>query len=118
VNGPQIRHTVAAWFRGLPVAGRLAAFVAGIVIAVVASVAYLEVRSFEQHIGNDLADAARLGAESAAQMIDSRQNPIDPLDVRDGLHDLLQADPALDAISLFETDAAGRVRVVTSTSTE
>jgi signal transduction histidine kinase len=118
VKGPHIRHSVAAWFRDLPVAGRLAAFVAGIVIAVVASVAYLEVRSFEQHIGNDLADAARLGAESAAQMIDSRQNSIDPLDVRDGLHDLLEADPALDTISLFESDAAGRVRVVTSTSTE
>jgi signal transduction histidine kinase len=115
---PHIRHTVATWFRDLPLAGRLSAFVAMIVIAVVASVAYLEVRSFETHIGNDLADAGRLGAESAARMVDGRSFPLDPLDIRDGFHDLLESDPVLDAISMFEADASRAIHLVTSTSTE
>jgi signal transduction histidine kinase len=114
----QIRPTVAAWLRDRSLGTRLSLFIALIVVAVVSSVAYLEVRSFEQHIEQDLMDSARLGAQSAADDVAQRSLPLDPQDIRDSLHDLVAADPVLDAISVIEVDQAGRLRVVTSTSTE
>ena len=113
-----IRPTVAKWFRDISLGTRLSLFVAVIVFGVVTSVAYLEVRSFEGHIDLDLLDAARLGARSAADAVAERASPLDPLDIRDTLHDLVEADPVIDAISVMEADAAGEVRVFTSTSTE
>jgi signal transduction histidine kinase len=113
-----IRPTVAKWFRDISLGTRLSLFVAVIVFGVVTSVAYLEVRSFEGHIDLDLVDAARLGARSAADAVAERASPLDPLDIRDTLHDLVDADPVIDGISVMEADAAGEVRVFTSTSTE
>jgi two-component system, NtrC family, sensor kinase len=97
---------------------KLSWFVALIVIAVVTSVAYLEIRSFEQHIEGDLEDSARLGAQSAADALAHRSLPFDPQDIRDTLHDLVAADPVIDAVSVIEADRSGRVHVFTSTSTE
>src|SRR5262245_8511388 len=102
----------------MSLSGRLSLFVALIVVGVVASVAYLETRSFERDIEREVMDAAKLGAQSAAENIATRDQPLDPLDVRDMLHDLAEADPVLDVISLIETDDAGQLRVFTSTSTE
>lgn len=116
--GRQIRPTVAKWFRDISLSARLSVFVALIVFGVVTSVAYLEVRSFEGHIDLDLEDAARLGARSAADAVAERPLPIDPLDVRDTLHDLVEADPVIDAITVVEADAGAEARVLTSTSTE
>jgi len=114
----QISPTVAKWLRDTSLGTKLSSVIALIVVAVVTSVAYLEVRSFEQHIESDLLDSARLGAQSAADNIAQRAGPLDPQDIRDTLHDLVAADPVLDAISVFEADGSGRPRVVTSTSTE
>ena len=47
-----------------------------------------------------------------------RRLPLDPLDIRDALHDLVAADPVIDAISVIEADQTGHLRVFTSTSTE
>ena len=102
-----IRPTVAKWFQDISLGARLSLFVALIVFGVVTSVAYLEVRSFEGHIDRDLVDAARLGAQSAADTVAQRAPPLDPLDIRDTLHDLVEADPVLDAISVIEADEAG-----------
>ena len=102
----------------MSLSGRLSLFVALIVMGVVASVAYLEMRSFERDIDNELADSARLGAQSAATDLGARGQPLDPLDVRDTLHDLIEADPVLDVISVIEADETGHVRVFASTSTE
>jgi signal transduction histidine kinase len=113
-----VRPTVAKWFETLSLGARLSFFVAVIVFAVVTSVAYFEVRSYEGHIDRDLADAARLAARSAAEVLDQRVPPFDSLDVRDSLHDLVAADPVLDAISVIERDESGQLRVFTSTSTE
>lgn len=99
-------------------ATNLSLFVALIVVGVVTSVAYLEVRSFEQHIERDLEDSARLGAESAADALSQRTLPFDAQDVRDTLHDFVAADPVIDAISVIEADGTGRLRMFTSTSTE
>jgi signal transduction histidine kinase len=97
---------------------RLSLSVAAIVIAVVASVALLEMRAYEREIDSDLESSARLAAQSAADAIENRGEPLDPLEIRDTLHDLIEADPAIDAISLIAGDENGELRVVTSTTTE
>jgi C4-dicarboxylate-specific signal transduction histidine kinase len=102
----------------MSLSGRLSLFVALIVMGVVASVAYLEMRSFERDIDSELMDAARLGAQSTASDLAARGQPLDPFDVRDTLHDLVEADPVLDVISVIETDETGHLRVFASTSTE
>ena len=48
------RPTVAGWLRDRSLGTRLSLFIAFIVVGVVSSVAYLEVRSFEQQIEGDL----------------------------------------------------------------
>src|SRR6185295_20155700 len=116
--GAHIRHTVAKWFPGMSLSARLSVFVALIVIGVVASVTYLETRAFERDIERELMDAARLGAQSAVDNLAARDQPLDPLDIRDVLHDLAEADPVLDVLSVVETDTSGRLHVFTSTSTE
>src|SRR5262245_17489687 len=102
----------------MSLSARLSLFVALIVIGVVASVTWLETRSFERDIERELIDAARLGAQSAADNLAARDQPLDPLDVRDVLHDLAEADPVIDVISVVETDQNGNLHVFTSTSTE
>ncbi len=97
---------------------RLSLFVALIVIGVVASVAYLEIQAFERDLDHDLMDAARLGAQSAADNVAARTPPFDPIDLRDSLHDLIDADPLLDAISVIQIDETGRLREFAGTSTE
>ena len=74
------RPTVAKWFRDVSLGARLSFFVALIVFGVVTSVAYLEVRSYEDHIERDLVDAARLATRSAAETLAERALPLDPLD--------------------------------------
>lgn len=112
------RLAVAAWLPRASLGTQLSFFIAVIVVAVVTSVAYLEVRSLEQHIGGELEDSARLGAKSLADDLSQRPLPFDPEDIRDTLHDFVAADPVLDTISVVEIDAAGHGRVFTSTSTE
>ena len=50
----QTRPTVAKWFEDLSLGTRLSFLVGFIVLVVVASVSYLEVRSYEDHIDQDL----------------------------------------------------------------
>ena len=114
----QGRHTVAKWSLGSSLSGRLSLFVALIVAGVVTSAAYLEVRSFGRDIDRELVDAARFAAQGVAGNLAERAQPFDPPDVRDTLHDFVAADPVIDAISVIEVDAAGHLRVFTSTSTE
>src|SRR4029077_7321001 len=54
----------------------------------------------------------------SADTLVQRAVPYDPLDIRDSLHDLVAADPVIDAISVIERDQSGQLRVFTSTSTE
>ena len=115
---PLVRPTVAKWLLGPSISRRISLFVALIVTGVVTSVAYLQIRSFERGVDRDLVNAARLGAQSAADNLVVREQPLDPLDIRDMLHDLVEAEPLLDAISVIETDDTGHFRVFTSTSTE
>jgi two-component system, NtrC family, sensor kinase len=112
------RPALARWLGDLSLGTKLSWLVALIVVGVVTSVAWLEIRSFEQHIERDLEDSARLGAQSAADALSHRSLPFEPQDVRDTLHDFVAADPVIDAVSVIEADRSGRVHVFTSTSTE
>lgn len=114
----QIRLTVAKWLSASSIGRRISLFVALIVTGVITSVAYLQIRAFEGNIDRDLLNAARLGAQSAADNLSIREQPLDPADIRDMLHDLIEAEPLIDAISVIDKDATGQVRVFTSTSTE
>jgi signal transduction histidine kinase len=114
----QDRPTVAKSLLGSSIGRRISLIVALIVTGVVTSVAYLQIRSFEGSIDRDLLNAARLGAQSAADNISVREPPLDPLDIREMLHDLIEAEPLIDAISVIEEESTGRFRVFTSTSTE
>jgi len=114
----QIRPTVAKWLQDLSLGTRLSFLIGLIVFGVVTSVSYLEVRSYEDHIDSDLVDTARLAARSAADELAEWPLPLDPLDIRDSLHDLIEADPVVDSISVIEAGESGLPRVFTSTSTE
>ena len=113
-----IRPTVAKWLQDLSLGTRLSFLIGLIVFGVVTSVSYLEVRSYEDHIDSDLVDTARLAARSAADELAEWPLPLDPLDIRDSLHDLIEADPVVDSISVIEAGESGLPRVFTSTSTE
>ena len=113
-----IRPTVAKWLQDLSLGTRLSFLIGLIVFGVVTSVSYLEVRSYEDHIDSDLVDTARLAARSAADQLAEWPLPLDPLDIRDSLHDLIEADPVVDSISVIEAGESGHPRVFTSTSTE
>jgi signal transduction histidine kinase len=113
-----IRPTVAKWLQDLSLGTRLSFLIGLIVFGVVTSVSYLEVRSYEDHIESDLVDTARLAARSAADELAEWPLPLDPLDIRDSLHDLAEADPVVDSISVIESGETGHPRVFTSTSTE
>jgi two-component system NtrC family sensor kinase len=113
----QKRHGVAEW---LPVtlSRRLSLFVAAIAVGVVASVTYLEVRAYDRRIDEDLESSARLAGQSAAESLGDPAEPLDALDIRDALHDLIEADPIIDALSVIARDSDGELRVLSSTSTE
>jgi signal transduction histidine kinase len=113
-----VRHSVAKWFGSMSLSLRLSIFVALIVTAVVTSVAYVQVRLLERDIDRELVNAARLGATSVAENLAARESALDPLDIRDMLHDLVDAEPLIDAISVITADGPTTFRVYTSTSTE
>jgi signal transduction histidine kinase len=113
-----LRPSVAKWLAGSSVSRRISLAVALIVAIVVTSVSYVEVRSFERTLDRDLVNAAQLGVQSINDNLAARQEPLDPLDIRDVLHDLVDADPFIDAIAVVEADEHGHVHVFTSTSTE
>ncbi|HEY1308006.1 MAG TPA: HAMP domain-containing sensor histidine kinase [Vicinamibacterales bacterium] len=104
------------WFGRASLGAQVSLLVALIVTIVVTAVAYSEVRLYDRDIERTLAQTARLAAESAASV--AEREPRDALDLRDSLHDLIDADPSIDAISVIDVDEAGLPRVFTSTSTE
>src|SRR5262245_51507782 len=114
----QNRPSVAGWFYGLSLRARLRWFVAAIVAAVVTAVTILQVRSFERMLQDSLTDAARLAARAVADDLQSRSGPLDSADVRDTLHEIAGADPAVRSISVIVVSDDGTADVLASTLTE
>jgi signal transduction histidine kinase len=102
----------------MSLSARLSLFVAVIVIGVVASVTVLENRAYERQIDADLENAARFAAQSAADTLGDRAEPLDALEIRDTLHDVTESDPLIDTLSVIAEDPAGAARVVASTASE
>lgn len=82
------------------------------------SVAYLEVRTLERNIDDALVEGAQVASQSVVQELAAQEDALDLPDLRDTLHDVLTADPSLDALSVLRVDAAQQAQVVASTSTE
>ena len=112
------RHSVAEWLSGSSLSGRLSWLVVLIVTSVVTGVAFVEEQSFLRSVERDLLDTARSTAQAVADDLAARPAPVDPLDIRDTLHDFAAADPVVHAISFIEEDDTGHTQVLASTSTE
>ena len=101
----------------LSLRARLLLLVAIVVAAVLTTSTYFEVRSFERVLERDLVDAAGRAARAVVVDLKSRGPAVDPADVRDTLNELIEANPALRSLSIFEA-SGDNVEIVASTSSE
>jgi two-component system, NtrC family, sensor kinase len=111
--GRPFRHIVAKWRTGLSLRARLALLVALGVAAIVAVLSVLQVRLVEQTVEAQLIDSARATAQAVADGMRS----IDESDVPGWLHDFVEAEPAVRAISIVELDG-GEPSIFASTSSQ
>jgi len=109
---------VAKWASPRSLRGRLLLFVALISAVVVGAVSYFEVRSFALSLEAELADTAQRTAQATADDLENRPAPLDPLDVRDILHDFAETDAVVRSISVVRMGDGGRPEVFASTSSE
>ena len=96
---------------------RLLLLVATVVAAVLTTSTYFEVRSFERVLEGELMATAERAASAVVVDLKSRGAAVDAADVRDTLNELIEANPALRSLSIFEI-IAGNVEIVSSTSSE
>jgi signal transduction histidine kinase len=101
----------------LSLRARLLLLVAIVVTAVLTTATYLEVRSFERSVERELRETADHAARAVVDDLKSRGVEFDPADVRDILSELIEANPALRSLSIFEGDRQ-TVEVLVSTSSE
>jgi signal transduction histidine kinase len=114
----QNRHTVAGWpLPSLSLRVRLLLFVAAIVAAVVTAVAVLEVQSFERTLDQEIEDAARQTARAVADQLATART-VDPVNVRDALHEIAEANPLVRSISVVTVAADGPELVASTLSEE
>jgi signal transduction histidine kinase len=100
----------------LPLRVRLALAIALVVTIVVASATYLELRTFETSIGNDLVESAQSTAQAVADDLELRVDPANEREeVADTLREFLEAVPSIRVLSVV-TFAANEPRVLASTS--
>ena len=110
----QSRPTVANWL--VPLRVRLALLVALVVTLVVTSATYLELRTFEASIGNDLVESAKSTAQSVADNLELRADPANERDeVADTLREFLEAVPSIRVLSAITFDG-DQAQVLASTS--
>ena len=98
---------------GLSLRARLALFVALGVAAVIALLSFLQVRLVERTVEQQLIDSAR----GTAQAVADGMRSIDEVDVPGWLHDFIEAEPAVRAITLVAIDN-GDPSIFASTSSQ
>lgn len=106
------------WRRRRSLSLTLSVLVAGVVLAVALGVVLIEMRALARDLDRRLVETAVLASQSAADDLASRNDPPDLRDLRDTLHDLLAADPALDVLTIVRADSNEQVVIAVSTSTE
>ena len=100
----------------VPLRVRLALLVALVVTLVVTSATYLELRTFETSIGNDLIESAKSTAQSVADDLELRTDPVNERDeVADTLREFLEAVPSIRVLSVVTFDG-DQAQVLASTS--
>jgi signal transduction histidine kinase len=88
-----------------------------VVAAVVITATYAELRSVGSAVEQSLIDAADSTAQAVVDDLAARSPAFDPSDVRDTLHELIEANAALHSIAIVEV-AGSSTQLLTSTSSE
>jgi signal transduction histidine kinase len=95
-----VRPIGAKWLFPLSLRFRLALFVALGVAAVVALLSLLQVRLIERTVETQLVDSAT----ATAQAVADGMRPLDQVDIPGWLHEFIEAEPAVRAISIIAAD--------------
>jgi signal transduction histidine kinase len=114
-SGPAkpFRPIVAKWRSGLSLRARLALFVALGVAVVIALLSLVQIHLVERTVEVQLVDSARATAQAVADGMRS----VDETDVPGWLHDFIEAEPAVSAISIVALDNAD-TSIFASTSSQ
>jgi signal transduction histidine kinase len=112
-NGaPHERPAVAGWRSGLAMRVRLSLLVAVVVALVITALTYLQLRAVERTIDTELTDSARLTAQAIADDLGTRG--LNPVDLDDWLHEFIEANPAVRAITVVTADGVPSILASTS----
>ena len=113
----QARPTVANLL--VPLRVRLALLVVLLVTFVVATSTYLELRLFQSSIAADLVDSAKSTAQSVADDLELRVDPMSEReDVADTLREFLEAVPSIRVLSVLTFDGDQAALLASTSSAE
>ena len=110
------RHTVAPWHARLPLRWRLMLSVAAGVTVLVFGLTWLQVRTIERAVEQELTDTGKLTAQAIADDLELAES-IEPGDVERTVHEFLAADSALRSIAVF-TLSGSTIQVASTQSAE
>jgi HAMP domain-containing protein len=96
---------------------RLPLVITLVVAGVVTTATYAELRSVGRAVEQNLIETADRTAQAVVDDLDARGPGFDAADVRDTLHELIEANTALRSISIVEVHG-GETQLLTSTSSE
>jgi two-component system, NtrC family, sensor kinase len=118
VGGRQDRHAVAGLLRPLSLRTRLSLLVGFIVAVVVGAAALLELRMFTTRMESELIGGARNTARAVADDFELRSRADDSAIESEVLHQYLEVNPAVHAITVIEVDDQGPKTVLSTSSEE
>lgn len=99
------RHSVAPWHARLPLRWRLMLLVAAGVTALVFGLTWLQVRTIQRAVEQELTDTGKLTAQAIADDLELADR-VDPAEVGRTVHEFLAADSALRSIAVFDVRGA------------
>jgi signal transduction histidine kinase len=114
----QDRHAVARLLRPLSLRTRLSLLVGFIVAVVVGAAAFLELRLFTTTMESELTNTARITARAVADDFELRVHVDGEAVEADALHQFLEVNPAVRAISVVTGDGQGASTVLSTSSDE
>ncbi len=114
----QDRHAVARLSRALSLRTRLSLLVAFIVAVVVGTAAFMELRLFTDTMESELMAAARITGRAVADDFELRGHVDGDPAEEDVLHQFLELNPAVRAITVMDVDQHGSRLLVSTSSVE
>jgi two-component system, NtrC family, sensor kinase len=115
--GTPPRHSAAKLILPRSLRSRLPILTALVVAAVLTTATYAEVRSIGRVVELELVDNAQRTTRAVVDDLLARGPDFDPVDARDTLHELIEANAALRSISILEIEPSG-THLLASTSSE